>query len=255
MLFNPLVLVLAPEQADITSMRGVHASGFECRYFSSADVLYTEVQGLEDVQGSAVVLMGSSAENRAVVFYLRTIRAELGVIAQLQSGSEEEQMGLIQAGADWIFPVSASRDLIATMLLSLWDRRMQAPLEQPEAEPRRRGGWALTEYAWVLNEPSGVRISLTTSERALLVTLFDSPELTATYAALAAAVDFTQSLDARSSPRRRLGVLVSRLRSKCSRQGVDLPIRVLQNQGYMFVVSDEVLAPPTTLSLISVGSG
>lgn len=251
MLFNPLVLVLAPEHIDATPMHGVCASGFDCRVFSRPQALYAEVRGMTDVQGIAAVLMGTSAENRNAVFYLRTIQAELGLIAQLRTDSEEEQMGLIQAGVDWTCPVGASCDLIATMLLSLWDRRMSSSQVLPEAAPRRRGGWVLTEYAWVLKDPLGVRVSLTSSERALLVALFDAPGLGATYEVLTAAVDLAQNLEPTTGARTRLGVLVSRLRSKCSRHDVDLPIRVMQNRGYMFAAQEEGPMPEAAPSLDS----
>lgn len=255
MFFNPLILVFAPEHVDTTPVRGLRASGFDCRYFSRPQALYAEVRGMTNIQGVAAMLMGASAENRHVAYCLRTIRAELGLVAQLQTGSEEEQMGLIQAGVDWTCSVGASHDLIATMLLSLWDRRMPSSQGSPEAAPRRRNGWILTEYAWMLQDPLGVRVSLTTSERALLVALFDTPGLGATYEALIAAINLAQNLTPTTGPRTRLGVLVSRLRSKCNRHGMTLPIRVMPNWGYMFAAPEEALTPDTAPGLIIVDSG
>lgn len=254
MLFNPVILVFAPEHADAAALHGLRASGFDCRYFSRSDALYAEVRGMADVQGAAAVLMGASAENRRAAFYLRTLRPKLGLVAQLQTGSEEEQMGLIQAGVDWTCPVGASRDLIATMLLSVWDRRLPPSQHQSDDAPRRCGDWALTEYAWMLRDPLGIKVSLTSSERALLVTLFDAPGMGATYEALIAAVNLAQNLTPTTGPRRRLGVLVSRLRSKCGRHGMSLPIRVMHNRGYMFVAQADVSAPQAP-SLVSAGSG
>lgn len=237
MLFNPLVLLYAPGETGRARGDGLSARGFECRYFHDLDVLYAEVRGLADTQGVAAVLMGASIENRNAIFYLRTLQARLGVLAQLQTGSEEEQMSLIQAGADWLCPVGASSDLVATMLLSLWQRPLLATPVEVETAARQCGEWALTEYDWILQDPRGVRVSLTASERALLITLFDGPENSATHDALIAAVNQARDLPSGTGPRTRLGVLISRLRSKCRRRGMDLPIRVIHNKGYMFAAS------------------
>lgn len=258
--FNPLVLLFAPEIEGMARREALNACGFDCRYFHDQHALYAEVQSLTDTQGVAVVLMGTSAENRNAVFCLRTMQASLGLIAQLRTDSEEEQIGLIQTGVDWVCPVGASSELMATMLLVLWNRAVPpAQLNQTNAAARRRGDWALTEYAWVLEDPRGLRVSLTSSERALLITLFDAPELSAPHETLIAAINQARNLPTSTGPRTRLGVLVSRLRSKCRRHGMDLPIRVMHNLGYMFAAQVDVLvadgAPSSAPKLASVGSG
>lgn len=237
MLFNPLVLLYAPGNNGRVRGDGLSARGFECRYFHDVHALYAELRGLTDTQGIAVMLMGTSVENRNAIFYLRTQQARVGVLAQLQTGSEEEQMSLIQAGADWLCPVGASSDLVSTMLLSLWQQPLLAAPVEPDTAARQCGGWALTEYDWILQDPRGIRVSLTASERALLITLFDAPERSATHDALIAAVNHARDLPPGMGPRTRLGVLISRLRSKCRHRGMDLPIRVIHNKGYMFAGS------------------
>lgn len=261
MLLNPAVLLFAPESVGMTRGEKLSACGFDCQYFRDLLALYAEVQSVSDAQDIAVVLTGTSAENRHAVFYLRTMRARLGLVVQLQTGSEEEQMGLIQAGVDWMYPVGASCELVATMLLSLWHRPVPAP-EQPSqisAAARRCGDWALTEHAWILEDPKGSRVSLTSSERALLITLFDAPELSATHKALMTAINQARDLPPDTGPRTRLGVLVSRLRSKCHRHDMDLPIRVMHNMGYMFAAQADTLlpdkAPSSAPTLVSVGTG
>jgi DNA-binding response OmpR family regulator len=189
--------------------------------------------------------MGTTAENRDAIYYLRTIRAGLGLVAQLRTGSEEEQMALIQAGADWISPVGASSDLLATLLLSLWNRRM--PRSSPSVGARysaqwRHGEWSLEDQAWTLMCPARIRVGLTSSERGLLMALFESPNLSAPYDALSAAINMAQNVPLAHNAHTRLGVLVSRLRSKCRRHGVDLPIRVLPNFGYMFVALEQSMS-------------
>lgn len=261
MLFHPLVLLFAPESVGVARREALSACGFDCRYFRDQHALYTEIQDMSDTRGVAVVLMGASAENRNAVFYLRTMQARLGLLVQLQTGSEEEQMSLIQAGVDWMCPVGASCELMATMLLSLWNRPapVSAQLSQASAAARRRGDWALTEYAWMLEDPQGLRVSLTSSERALLITLFDAPELSATHEALITAINQARDLPLGTGPRTRLGVLVSRLRSKCRRHGMNLPIRVMHNLGYMFAAQVDASLPGvasgSVQKLASVGSG
>lgn len=236
---KPVVMLFAPDDAGIAQTEGLSVYGFDCRYFRDQHALYTAVQGRDGSPGTAVVLMGKSAENRNTVFYLRTTQARLGLLAQLRTGSEEEQIDLIQAGVDWIYPVGASCGLVATMLLSLWNRPRSESSTQMSAATRRHEGWILAEYAWILQDPQGLRVRLTSSERAVLLVLFDAPDLSATHEVLLAAVNQARNLPPGAGLRTRLSVLMSRLRSKCRRQGMDLPIRVIHNLGYMFAAQGD----------------
>lgn len=232
MLFETPLLAFAPpsEHARIDALR---AGGFRLNHHVDQDSLYAGARQVPNAGGTVAILMGASAQNRNAAVWLREAQPSLGLIAMLQTGTEEEQMALIQAGVDWICPVGASNDLLITMLLSLWKRRMA---HKPADDGSRQcGDWSLVENGWTLKGPEGRRVGLTVSERALLMTLFEAPGLSASYEELLAAVNHALGSGPEADRKTRVGVMISRLRKKCQRQGVVLPIRSMQNQGYVFV--------------------
>ncbi|MBV6272483.1 helix-turn-helix domain-containing protein [Alcaligenaceae bacterium CGII-47] len=258
MLLKPLVLVLAPQRIHTTQIHNLNLSGFDCRCFVDQHTLYAQIQDLADIRGVTVVLMGTATQNRHASHYLRTVRAELGLVAQLCTDSEDEQVGLIQAGIDWMYPAQGSTQLMVAMLLSLWNRRMAMSRHRPGAPARRCGGWVLAGHGWILEDPQGLGVSLTASERALLMALFAAPGLTVSHETLITATNRARNPASSTGPRTRLTVLVSRLRTKCRHHGVVVPIRVMHKLGYMFAVQNHApesdAQPGNTLKLVSGGS-
>lgn len=232
MLFESPLLVFAPgpERVRIDALR---AGGFRLNHYVDQDSLCAEARTVPDAGGTVAILMAASAQNRNAAVWLRATLPDLGLIALLQTGTEEEQMALIQAGVDWICPVGASNDLLVAMLLSLWKRRMAG---KPAANAaRQHGDWSLVENGWTLKGPEGQRVGLTVSERAVLMALFEAPELSASYEELLAAVNHALGCGPETDRKTRVGVMISRLRKKCQRHDMVLPIRSMQNQGYVFV--------------------
>ena len=232
MLFETPLLAFAPS-SELPRLDALRAGGFRLNHHVDQDSLYAEARQVPNANTTAAILMGESAQNRNAAAWLREAQPALGLIALLRSGTEEEQMALIQAGVDWVCPAGASNDLLIAMLLSLWKRRMA---HRPVGGGTMQcGDWSLVENGWTLKGPEGQRVGLTVSERALLMTLFEAPGLSASYEELLAAVNHALGAGPEADRKTRVGVMVSRLRKKCLRQGVVLPIRSMQNQGYVFV--------------------
>jgi DNA-binding response OmpR family regulator len=120
--------------------------------------------------------------------------------------------------------------LFLTLLFRLSSRVNRACWQLPPAQ----GGWRLDEQAWVLVDPAGMRVPLTTGERAFMLTLFNAPERRAKHADLIAAIDAGSASASHATSRARLGVLVGRMRQKFTQHGSALPLKSVHRWGYMF---------------------
>lgn len=97
------------------------------------------------------------------------------------------------------------------------------------------GSWSFADQDWMIVNPKGQRIFLTTGERAFLVTLLNAPDQRASHADLIAAVcSAYHALPEANRRQGRLSVLVSRLRAKCIQHNIDLPLKSVHRWGYMF---------------------
>src|SRR5690606_1078589 len=83
--------------------------------------------------------------------------------------------------------------------------------------------WQLRQRGWLLTT-GGRSITLTTTERAFILTLFEAPGRQADYTTLLVSVHAGASSRADPGDIRRLAVIVSRMRNKFSKHGVTLPI-------------------------------
>lgn len=211
--------------------------------------------------GQVVLLDGRDSDAVTTVMTLRTLQPGLGVVAQVQLDDEERLIRLLQVGIDLYWPAGGSPELLLALVLRLMRRpgpESQAVAQAPssripdtdtdsaptatDASDRtgRRsrqhpGSWQLVEQGWVMCSPDGQSVPLTTGERAFLTTLLNSPQHKATHAELIAAVNAAYNQVEGRTHQSRLGVMVSRMRSKFEKAGVPLPLRSIHNWGYMFV--------------------
>lgn len=181
-----------------------------------------------------VVLAGTLLENCSATTYLRTLHPSMGIVAMVGPEQDAEIIRLLQSGVDNYFAHNASNELLAAILFRLLARPDVEPAYTEPAPSAGANGWSLQDQAWKLVSPEGVAITLTTGERAFLAVLFRAPDRRATHRQLADAVNQDYALAASHEPQGRLGVLVSRMRQKCSGLGAPLPLKSLHNWGYMF---------------------
>ena len=81
--------------------------------------------------------------------------------------------------------------------------------------------------------PDGKRVRLTSSERGFILTIVQQPDMCASHDVL---IDhlWPDAQNAKGGGRERMNVMMSRLRQKFKRKGLELPIRALHGNGYMF---------------------
>lgn len=98
--------------------------------------------------------------------------------------------------------------------------------------------WVLANEGWQLFSPDGRSITLTSTERFLLLELCRQPDKRASHQQLLRALNGGK--EDTSDPviaHNRLGVVISRLKRKGSSEGVAIPIRSVHKWGYMFSAS------------------
>jgi DNA-binding response OmpR family regulator len=113
--------------------------------------------------------------------------------------------------------------------------RLQPPNPEPAmavavAAPLPAPAWRLSEGDWVLCDPSGRRLKLTTNERALLASLMGTGGQVVSRDDLLLGVGG----DLREADPKRLDVIVSRLRRKARQAGMHLPLHAVRGTGYQF---------------------
>lgn len=210
---------------------GLGDFGFAAHGFADAIGLY---RGLLQSQCDIVVLdIGLPHEDGfAVAASLRAIGAIGIVFITGRSAIEDRVRGLMGGGDAYLVKPVDLRELVATLVSVR--RRMVAALAMPtehQPVPRPVGQcWSLLSGGWALLAPSGVSVTLTASERALLQCLFSQTDGVVSRETLVAAlghrVDYYLS--------HRLDMLVSRLRRKVSQEaGCTLPLRAVRGRGFI----------------------
>ncbi|MGB3289932.1 MAG: hypothetical protein WBA83_11710 [Burkholderiaceae bacterium] len=214
----------------------LRAHGFEVLRCVDMPELYLAAQGRHSSDNPAVVVLaGTQDENCTVAAGFRALHPSAGMVSLVEPGSEIAVIQALRAGVDNCCPQTGSAQLLAAMLLRLFHAVgiPQPPVAQPD-DPAAANAWSLQEYGWVLLAPHGLRIELTTGERAFLSTLLATPDLRATHAQLLDAVDACNAADTPIGKQGRLGVLVSRLRRKLSANSIALPLKSVHGWGYAF---------------------
>lgn len=220
-------------------VRGLACAGFEVRGFGSARELYFG----QLLRPSALVMVDldlSDEDGLDVVERLRGV-AGVGVVVLAERGRSDDAIRSLTRGADAYLVKPIDLRALAATLVSV-HRRVAAPLVA--GTPVQGGGeggasdhggqrvanWCLRADAWELIAPGGTAVSLTASERAVLLALFHAPGHAVPRQTLVSAIghDPDYYLD------HRLDMLMSRLRRKVrERVGHPLPVKAVRGVGYI----------------------
>ncbi len=187
------------------------------------------------------ILDGRGPNGVSLVSALRASRIPLGIVALVNSEDEANIIQLLRTGIDAHCSVDASPNLlVAVVLRLLWRMGVGQPNTTITAasalKPPKSTAWQLADRGWTLCSPAGVRVTLTTGERAFLSTLLYSPLLKVAHAQLIDAVNAAYNHTEGCTHQSRLGVMVSRMRRKFQQAGAPLPLKSVHNWGYMFVI-------------------
>lgn len=193
-----------------------------------------------------VIIDARSTATCSATSAVRALYPQAGIVVLSSASAEHSLLVHLQSGADSHCEVSASSELLAaTVFRVLWRMQFgQPPHSHPAPRVGEQTGWQLVNQGWALCAPSGVSIGLTTSERAFMTALFESPGMQATHEQLLAAINNLP--DSGHSPKQQshLGIMISRLRRKFNQANEPLPLQSIHNWGYMFVAEDTLTATP-----------
>lgn len=211
--------------------------GFEAHGFAAAPAFYKAFALAPcDI---AVVDIGLPGESGlSVLAHLRRIR-HIGVVMVTARGQLEDRLRGLREGADAYMVKPVHMEELAETLIAL-GRRLRseravpaeaAALAAVAAEPPRSRGWRLLEGDWILADPEGQRMKLTTSERAFVACLFRHRGSAVSRDELIRALGG----DVFDFDGHRIDALASRVRRKAEKLGMQLPLHSVRGTGYVLV--------------------
>jgi DNA-binding response OmpR family regulator len=193
-----------------------------------------ELLGLISARFSHVLLLlGPLDALINVVKPLRVAAPTAFLTLLTENGSPHSRAHAMDLGADICLPFNIDPQEIAAMVRAAC-RRQLGSLSVP-AQPTMPGSppaWRLEANGRTLVGPQNQRLPLTGSEWEFFVRILSMPGYRLTRQRIAA--DREAIGQGKQAPRS-VDVLVSRLRSKASRMGIDLPLLAVRSWGYMFV--------------------
>jgi DNA-binding response OmpR family regulator len=219
--------------------------GFDAEGFAAAPAFY-KAFALAPCD-MAVVDIGLPGESGlSIVAHLRSIRG-VGLVLVTARGQLNDRLSGLRQGADAYLVKPVHLEELAETLNALWRRlhRDGAPKTPSQAsEPvaalvsaakvldnRDLHDWRLLEGDWVLCDPEGRRMKLTTTERVFVACLFKSR------GSAVSRDDLIRALggDVFDFDGHRIDAIASRVRRKAEKQGMQLPLHSVRGTGYVLV--------------------
>ena len=153
-------------------------------------------------------------------------QAGIGVVVLSGYGDVGARVRSFESGADAHLAKPVDPRELTAQLRAL--HRRLAGAKQPPA-PSGSGTWLLKQDGWILEDPHGAAMHLTTAERAFVGCLI------ATRGAPASRDELLESLgdNPRDADPHRIDVLVNRLRRKAASLGIALPLHAVRGRGYV----------------------
>ena len=195
----------------------------------------------------AVVDIGLPGESGlSIVAHLRSTRG-VGLVLVTARGQLEDRLNGLRQGADAYLVKPVHLQELAETLNALGrrlhrDQPPPAPLQAPvlaaasvpaatAQDNRRPNEWRLLEGNWVLCDPEGRRMKLTTTERVFVARLFKSR------GSAVSRDDLIRALggDVFDFDGHRIDAIASRVRRKAEKQGMQLPLHSVRGTGYVLV--------------------
>jgi len=176
----------------------------------------------------AVVDIGLPGESGlAVVSHLRAVQRRLGLVLVTARGELEDRLLGLREGADAYLVKPVNMLELAETLSAVGRRLTTAPPGNAVPEP---AAWRLLEGDWILGDPGGRQMTLTTSERAFLGCLIGK------CGTAVSRDDLIRALggDVFDFDEHRIDAIASRLRRKAVKLGMHLPLHSVRGKGYVF---------------------
>lgn len=206
-------------------------AGFDVRGVADAAAFY-KVHAL--MRCEVVVLdVGLRGEDGLSIASALRASGPIGIVMASARGTVEDRIGALQQGADlYMVKPLHIEELVATIrTLGHRVRAMMPPEFKVTPLPEASDTWRLIQGGWVLCDPKGQTLKLTTTERAYMVCLMQARGTVVSREQLIQCI----ALDADDFDPKRLDVITSRLRSKAERAGMPLPLYAVRGKGFQLV--------------------
>lgn len=208
--------------------------GFEVHGFSAAPAFYRAFALAPcDI---AVVDIGLPGESGlSIASHLRRNR-RIGVVLVTARGRLEDRLHGLRQGADAYLAKPVVIEELAETLNAIGRRLHVEPAGglnagggTAAAGATRAGAWQLFEGDWILSDPEGRQMKLTTSERAVVACLFRSQGMAVSRDDLIRALGG----DIYDFDDHRIDAIASRVRRKAKQMGMHLPLHSVRGTGYV----------------------
>ncbi|MGA0571379.1 response regulator transcription factor [Variovorax sp. VNK109] len=201
--------------------------GFDAHGFGNATDFY-KAQATRPCD-VAVIDVGLPGEDGfAIAAHLRN-GSQVGIVMLTARGTLQDKLHGLQQGAD-AYLVKPVHMLELTAVLHSVTRRITAAVDATPTPSDEPSGWQLLDGGWILSDPHGQTIPLTTSERAFMQCLFERMDTPVSRDRLIIAMGG----DAYDFDPHRIDSLASRLRRKAANAGIALTLRAVRGAGYIF---------------------
>ena len=208
--------------------------GFKASGFGSASAFYRAFA----VSRCDIVIIDAKLPDEDGFSIARHLRSasNVGIVFATARGELDDRVQGMRGGADAYLVKPVHPEELAAILEGI-SRRMglSSGVADPASSPTPSGStgtghWDLLEGNWVLRDPKGRAIRLTTSERSLVGLLFKQRNKPVDRQQLAA----TLGGDLNQFDLQRVDAIVSRLRRKAFAAGISLPLHAVRGTGYEF---------------------
>lgn len=207
--------------------KALNDHGYNVQCAQGLTQLWQLAEAAAQMQQPCIFIVSGGAELPAITMRLRGIHSTAGIVAMLPEYSEASFSQAFLCGVDNCTTTSAGSTLVLAMTNAL-----SRHLHFHPVVPNHDSSWLLVDEAWTLLSPAGESVRLTTTERAFMLALAQSPDAKVSHQELLSCLNYDNEID--SVRVNRLGVLVSRLRRKFEAKGMQLPLKSLHKWGYMF---------------------
>lgn len=211
-------------------------AGFDVRGLPDAPAFY-KAHALAPCE-VAVLDIGLNGEDGLSLAAQLRASGPIGIVMASARGAVEERIEALRRGADVYMVKPVHIEELAATIRMLGSRvravmQPQPPATRPETALAAAAApaWRLAEGDWVLRDPVGRQLKLTTNERAFLSSLMGAGGQVVNRDDLLLGV----GSDLREADPKRLDVIVSRLRRKARQAGMQLPLHAVRGAGYQFV--------------------
>jgi DNA-binding response OmpR family regulator len=174
----------------------------------------------------AVIDIGLPGEDGlSIASHLRA-SGPVGIVFATARGALNDRLSGMQSGGDAYFVKPINIEELAATLRALGRRVRDAAVPVAPIEP---GVWHLSEGDWVLNDPVGRKLTLTTAERAFLGCLFRQQGKAVSRELILRELggDWLESVP------QRVDTIAFRLRRKAEHSHMSLPLHTVRGQGYL----------------------